>query len=99
MATRKRFASEADEREYWDKTDVETLKPKPRRAGWKTSMLYLSEKDARGLIALAELEGEPQAAIIRRALRELGARLARHHRTTWAELTREPAARGKRTAA
>lgn len=99
MATRKHFASEAEEREYWDKTDVETLKPKPRRAGWKTSMLYLSEKDARGLVALAELEGEPQAAIIRRALRDLGAKLAKRHGTSWAELTREPHARVKRSAA
>lgn len=99
MTTKKRFASEAAEREYWDKTDVETLKPKPRRAGWKTSMLYLSEKDARGLVALAELEGEPQAAIIRRALRELGAKLARQHKTTWAELTKESGVKAKKSAA
>jgi hypothetical protein len=99
MTTRKRFASEEEERDYWDKTDVETLNPKPRRAGWKTSMLYLSEKDARGLVALAELEGEPQAAIIRRALRELGAKLARQHDTTWAELTKEPGAKTKKSAA
>lgn len=99
MATRKRFATEAEEREYWDKTDVETLRPRPRRAGWKTSMLYLSEKDARGLVGLAELEGEPQAAIIRRALRELGTKLARQHGTTWAELTRVPDGKARKPAA
>jgi hypothetical protein len=62
-------------------------------------MLYLSEKDARGLVALAELEGEPQAAIIRRALRELGSKLARQHGTTWALLTKDPDAKAKKSAA
>lgn len=99
MTSRKRFKSVEEEREYWDRTDVETVAKKSRRPGWKASMIYLSDKDARALDALLELEQETAASFIRHAVREYGTRIAKRHGTTWSELTREPAPRSKRSRA
>jgi hypothetical protein len=92
------WGTEEEEREYWDKTDIGELTravPNGKRKGWKASMLYLTDRDARGLDALVELERESASSIFRQAIREYGARIAKRHGTTWAALTAEPPTKGK----
>lgn len=92
------WRTEEEEREYWDKTDIGELvraPPKSKRKGWKANMLYLTDRDARGLDTLVELEGESASSIFRQAIREYGARIAKRHGTTWAALTAEPQAKSE----
>lgn len=80
------FRNEEEEREYWDKTDVETLPRKGRRPGWQASTLYIGDADDRALQAYCRATGENMAPVIRRAIRDYLIREAKKLGTTYQAL-------------